>query len=188
MTFTATVTGGGNPVTPGTVTFRDGTTVLATIALDGSGEATFTTSALAVGDHTITATFNGNDELRHEHQHAADADGQPDRHDDGARLVATPRSTFGEAVTFTATVTGGGNPVTVGTVTFRDGTTVLATIALDGSGQATLHHVDPAGRRHAPDHRHLQRHDELRHERQHPVDADRRRCRRRRWPVHDRRG
>ena len=59
MTFTATVTGGGNPVTVGTVTFRDGTTVLATIALDGSGQATFTTSSLAVGTHTITATFNG---------------------------------------------------------------------------------------------------------------------------------
>ena len=59
MTFTATVTGGGNPVTPGTVTFSDGTTVLATIALDGTGQATFTTTALAVGDHTITATFNG---------------------------------------------------------------------------------------------------------------------------------
>ena len=60
MTFTATVTGGGNPVTVGTVTFRDGTTVLATIALDGSGQAAFTTSTRSPSaTHTITATFNG---------------------------------------------------------------------------------------------------------------------------------
>jgi hypothetical protein len=31
--------------------------VLATVTLDGSGSASFTTSSLAVGSHTITAVF-----------------------------------------------------------------------------------------------------------------------------------
>ena len=59
VTFTATVTSSGNPVTVGTVTFADGVTSLgAPIAVDGSGQATLTTSALAEGSHLITATYN----------------------------------------------------------------------------------------------------------------------------------
>ena len=59
VTFTATVTNGANPVTTGTVTFTDGATSLgAAVALDASGQATLTTSALTAATHTITATFN----------------------------------------------------------------------------------------------------------------------------------
>jgi hypothetical protein len=58
VTFTATVTA-GSPVTTGTVTFREGATILATVAVNGSGQASFTTSALASGSHTISATYDG---------------------------------------------------------------------------------------------------------------------------------
>jgi hypothetical protein len=55
-TFTATVTG----VSPtGTVTLKNGDTVLGTATLNASGQATFTTSSLSVGTHSITATYNG---------------------------------------------------------------------------------------------------------------------------------
>ena len=60
VTFTATI----NPVAPGggtlsgTVTFREGTTELATVNVSG-GQAAFSTSALAVGYHSITATYSG---------------------------------------------------------------------------------------------------------------------------------
>jgi hypothetical protein len=58
VTFTATVNalapGAGTP--SGTVTFKDGTTVLGTGALS-SGQATFSTNALAVGSHSITAVY-----------------------------------------------------------------------------------------------------------------------------------
>ena len=61
MTFTATVTaaspGSGTPT--GSVTFYDGTTILGTGSLRGSGTATFTTSSLAVGTHAITAVYGG---------------------------------------------------------------------------------------------------------------------------------
>jgi fibronectin-binding autotransporter adhesin len=59
VTFTATVSplaGSGTPT--GTVTFRDGSAILATVALV-AGSATFTTSALSVGTHSITAESNG---------------------------------------------------------------------------------------------------------------------------------
>jgi hypothetical protein len=60
VTFTATVTSGGNPVTTGTVDFTEGTTVLADdVALNTSGQATFTTSTLTAGSHTVTAIYGG---------------------------------------------------------------------------------------------------------------------------------
>ena len=53
-------------------------------------------------------------------------------------LTSSPNpATFGEAVTFTATVTGAGGTPT-GTVTFYDGTASLGTGTLNGSGVATL--------------------------------------------------
>ena len=55
VTFTATVTGTG---APGTVTFKDGETVLGSSTLI-NGTATYATSALSVGDHSITAVYGG---------------------------------------------------------------------------------------------------------------------------------
>jgi outer membrane autotransporter protein len=58
VTFTATVTSGGGTPT-GTVTFKDGGAVIGTGPLNGLGVATFTISTLAVGSHSITATYSG---------------------------------------------------------------------------------------------------------------------------------
>jgi hypothetical protein len=73
VTFTATVTTVGGPggvpsgfrsavaprqVDGGTVTISDGGTVLAIVPVEG-GPASFTTSGLSAGAHTITATFSG---------------------------------------------------------------------------------------------------------------------------------
>jgi len=55
VTFTATVTG-ASPT--GTATFKDGSTVLGTGILS-AGVATFTTSSLAVGSHSITVSYSG---------------------------------------------------------------------------------------------------------------------------------
>jgi hypothetical protein len=62
-TFTASVTA-GSPVADGTVTFREGATVLAgAVPVDGGGHASFTTSALTPGRHTITADYSGTTRL-----------------------------------------------------------------------------------------------------------------------------
>jgi uncharacterized repeat protein (TIGR01451 family) len=59
VTFTATVTSSGSAVGTGTVTFSEGaTTLAANQPVNASGVATFSTSALTEGDHTITATYN----------------------------------------------------------------------------------------------------------------------------------
>src|SRR5262249_50816257 len=56
VTFTASVSGAG---ATGTVTFKDGSNVLGTSTLNGSAVATLTISTLAVGSHSITATYGG---------------------------------------------------------------------------------------------------------------------------------
>lgn len=59
VTFTATVNGSSGTPT-GTVSFKDGSVTLSTVALDGSGVAAYTTAALVIGTHNITAVYNGN--------------------------------------------------------------------------------------------------------------------------------
>lgn len=58
VTFTAALIGSG--ATPsGLLTFLDGATPLSTSMLNGSGVATFSTSSLAIGPHSITAWYGG---------------------------------------------------------------------------------------------------------------------------------
>jgi len=58
ITLTAVVSSTGG-VPTGIVSFSDGTTLLAALRLDATGQAILTTSALAVGPHTITAAYSG---------------------------------------------------------------------------------------------------------------------------------
>ena len=59
-TFTATINvpSGATPASAGSVMFLDGTTPIDTAPVSG-GMATFTTSTLALGSHTITAEYSG---------------------------------------------------------------------------------------------------------------------------------
>jgi hypothetical protein len=60
VTFTSTVTGTSGTAAPtGTVTFLDGATSIGTGTLNTSGVATFTTTSLAVGSQSITASYAG---------------------------------------------------------------------------------------------------------------------------------
>jgi hypothetical protein len=64
LTLVATVTHSTGPGTPsGSITFKDGSTVLTTQTLSpssgGAASASFTTSALAAGVHSLTASYSG---------------------------------------------------------------------------------------------------------------------------------
>jgi hypothetical protein len=60
VTLTATINTGGNLTAPtGTVSFIENANVLGTSALAGSTVATFQTSTLTVGPHSITASYSG---------------------------------------------------------------------------------------------------------------------------------
>jgi hypothetical protein len=127
VTFTATVA----PTASGTMTFMDGSTPLGTGTLSG-GVASFTTTTLAVGGHSITAVYNG-DSTNSGSTSAARTQTVATA-TTTTTLAALTGSTLGQAVTFTATVA----PSTAtGTVTFMDGSTPLGT-GTPSSGVASI--------------------------------------------------
>src|SRR5262249_8384535 len=62
VTFTATVSAGPGVATPtGSVQFLvDGSPATGQLSLNGSGQASFTTSSLGAGPHSITANYTSN--------------------------------------------------------------------------------------------------------------------------------
>jgi hypothetical protein len=139
VTFTATVTSGsGVPV--GTVTFKEGTTTLASnVTVDGAGNASFSTSTLAGGSHTLTATFTGATGWAHSSGNDSSAPQVVNAAATTTTVSSAPNpSNFGQSVTFTATVTSGSG-VPAGTVTFTEGANTLASnVAVDGAGHAAF--------------------------------------------------
>lgn len=57
VTLAATVAGPGGYAPPGAITFFDAGTPLGTAALSATGQATLTTSSLAVGNHPLSAAY-----------------------------------------------------------------------------------------------------------------------------------
>jgi D-aminopeptidase len=144
VTFTATLTGQVSGTPTGTVTFLDGTTVLGTGTLavvNGQDQATFTTSTLTSGNHTITAIYGGDGTYNGSSAAFPQTVGQGSGMTSSTWVTSSSGSAQpGQSVTFTASVMGmGGTPT--GSVTFMDGTTVLGTGTLgvvNGQAQATF--------------------------------------------------
>jgi hypothetical protein len=139
VTFTATVAaispGSGTPA--GTVTFKNGAAVLGSGTLI-SGKATFSTSALTVGAHSVTATYNGS--IDYNTGTSAVLTQTVNKAATSTMLTSTPNpSTLGQTVTFKVTVAtlapGSGTPT--GSVKLKDGATELQTASLV-SGKATF--------------------------------------------------
>ncbi len=137
VTFTATVTPSTGASPTGTVTFKNGTATLGTGTLNGSGVATFTTTTLAVGSSSITASYGGSstDTASTSSTLTQVVNISPTA---TALTSSVNPSTSGQSVTFTATVTATTGATPTGTVTFKNGSTTLGTGTLNGSGVATL--------------------------------------------------
>jgi RHS repeat-associated protein len=140
VTFTATVTSGGNPVTTGTVSFTEGSTVLGTGTLNSSGHASFTTSTLAVGNHSVTAGYAGGGNYSPSTSAPLLQSVNTDPTTTTLTSSANP-SVFGQSVTFTARVTASspGSGVPSGTVTFKDGSVTLGTAPVFSNNLATFY-------------------------------------------------
>jgi len=128
VSLIATVTSSLPSVPTGTVTFMNGTAVLGTVTLDGTGTATLTKSNLAAGTLSITAVYNGDFETL---KSTSPVYSQTVNQASTSTTVISSLnpSTVGRAVKFTATVTSTTTTPT-GSVTFMDGTTPLATVNL----------------------------------------------------------
>jgi hypothetical protein len=141
VTFTATVTStGGTPT--GTVTFKDGATTLGTGTLNGAGQATFTTAALAAGSHSITAAYAGDANFIGSTSPALT---QVVNAPTTLGLIVNPnwvRYAYLGPVSFIATLTrddtSGGVPGA--TVTFSVDGTAVGTAITDSAGNATFYY------------------------------------------------
>ncbi|MGA1984234.1 MAG: Ig-like domain repeat protein [Acidobacteriaceae bacterium] len=137
VTFTASVATSGSTTPTGSVNFMDGTVDLGTTALSGTAVATFSTTALATGSHSVTAVYSGDD------QNATATSSvliEVVKQPTTTSLTASPNpSALATSVTLTATVAGPSGTAVVpgGTVTFLDGSTTIGAGALNSSGIAT---------------------------------------------------
>ena len=135
VTFTATVTSKSRTIPDGElVTFQEGKTTLAAVALEG-GVASYTTSSLAAGTAYVKATYAGDTKLGPSSGWLMQV---VNKYPTTTALNSSPNpSTFGQTVTFTATITPTGPYPPTGNVWFKDGTAGIGYIPLNG-GVATL--------------------------------------------------
>jgi hypothetical protein len=140
-TFTAAVAasapGAGTPT--GSVAFYDGSTLLQTVNLDGTGHAAMTTAALSTATHTITADYSGDANFLAGAASASIAQVVGRGTAAGTVTAATASSAVGTPVVLMATFAAVSPAVGVptGTVTFYDGSTAIGTGSLDSNGLAT---------------------------------------------------
>ena len=134
VTLVATVSStSGTPT--GTVTFLDGANQLGIGAINGSGQASLSTSALGAGPHTIYANYGGDVNFQ------SSSTSLPQSVSRAATTTAVVSSLdpsiYGQPVTFTATVSStGGTPT--GTVTFFSPLLTVIGSSVLVSGKATL--------------------------------------------------
>ena len=144
ITFTVTVSAGsGAENLKGTISLADtcagATTTLASgLPLNPSGTAAFSISTLAVGQHSIVASYNNTNDPAHK---ASTSSALIEAVLEDTAVSLTPSanpSTIGQSITFTATVASLGGGVTpAGTLTFYDGSTVLNTFTLNANHSAS---------------------------------------------------
>jgi photosystem II stability/assembly factor-like uncharacterized protein len=138
VSFTATVSASTTGIPEGTITLKDGPAVLATKVVNiNTGTVMFVGfSTFSVGNHVITATYNGNGSYL--------ASVSPiltlviSRAASATSVVSSVNpSSLGQTVTFTATVKSSTSGIPTGSVTFKNGTTTLGTSML-ASGKASI--------------------------------------------------
>ncbi len=127
VTLQATVTG-GTPTNAEKVTFKNGSATLGTVGLNG-GVATLTTSSLPVGNLNLSAVYVGDS------FNSTSAGSTSETVGNAATSVSlsSAQAAPGQAITLTATVSANsGSAISIGTVTFKEGTKTLGTAKLVG--------------------------------------------------------
>jgi len=130
VTFTATVTATFGGVPNGTVQFKDGNTVIGSAALNANGVAQLSTASLSVGVHSMTAAYLGNSNFV-----GSTSSALPQTVNEAkttTSLVSSQNPSIkGKLVTFTATVHPAFGGAPSGKITFKNGATVLGSVAVN---------------------------------------------------------
>ncbi|MFC9787370.1 Ig-like domain-containing protein [Rhodococcus sp. NPDC127528] len=133
----ATITATVNPTAAGgTIELLDGSASLATIPVPADGRAIYQWIPATAGSHTLHATFSGRDGVAGSTttQQVSVADAPAQSTNSTTTLSPVSGATVGKATTLTAKV----NPADAGgTVTFKNGNTVVGTAQVGADGTAT---------------------------------------------------
>ncbi|MGW6657475.1 Ig-like domain-containing protein [Rhodococcus sp. NPDC055024] len=132
-TLKATVSASG---TGGTVTFKIGGTVLASVPVAGNGEATYAWVPTVAGAQTVEAVFSGRSGVTGSSTTAnVTVAEQPAGTTSSTTDLSVGAGQVGVAQTISAQV----SPANAGgTVTFKDGESVIGTATVDSSGKASI--------------------------------------------------
>jgi hypothetical protein len=143
VTFTATVTTTGSNAPTGTVNFNDGATTIGTGTIS-AGKATFSSSTLGDGGHSLTAVYAGDSKNAPSTSAALieTIEGTGTSSTTTTAMAGQGAVAYGTNTSFTATVTTTNSTVPGATVTFEDGGVPLGFVALTAatanSGTATF--------------------------------------------------
>jgi hypothetical protein len=134
---TVTPTAPNAPVPTGNLQFRDGISILGSVALSGTGSAAFSTAALGVGTHATAAVYPGDTNF---YSRASQGISQVVKQ---ASTTTTAISSgnpevVGDTVTFGISVKPQFAGVPTGTVTLLDGATSIGSSSLDAAGNANI--------------------------------------------------
>jgi hypothetical protein len=137
VTFTATVVSATGAIPVGTVTFKRGSTTLGTGTIDGTGHATFSTTALVEGPNNVNAVYGGSANFLG--SASANVNQRVNVNQSSTALASSVNpSVKNQTVTFMATVTSGAAGAPTGSVTFKDGNKKLTTVNLNSAGTAVF--------------------------------------------------
>ncbi|MCD2157599.1 Ig-like domain-containing protein [Rhodococcus cerastii] len=132
-TLKATVSASG---TGGTVTFKVGGTVLASVPVAGNGEATYAWVPTVAGAQNVEAVFAGRSGVTGS---STTANVTVAEQPAGTTSSTTDLSVVAGQVGVAQTISAQISPANAGgTVTFKDGETVIGTATVDSSGKASL--------------------------------------------------
>ncbi len=133
LTLTATVTGSG---ATGTVQFTDNGSNLGTAVALSNGTASFSTTALTAGSHSLAANYSG--DTTHQPSTSAAAYVSVLAPSTTSLSLSASSITIGQSVTVTATIGGSAASTATGTVQFKDGSSNLGLPVTVSNGVATL--------------------------------------------------
>jgi hypothetical protein len=107
----------------------DGASKIGTAITLSGGAASFSTSTLTIGSHTITAIYSG--DVNNNSSVSAGLIFNVNKLATAINLAgSSATTTFGQTVSFTTTISGARSPT--GTLTFMDGTTSLGSVPVNG--------------------------------------------------------
>ncbi len=139
VSFTATVSASGSPVTSGVVALYSKASLIGTGSVNSVGEAS-SHNTRPRGADSLTSSFGGTVNFAASVSNSVLVTVAPTPAVTTTTVLtsSTTSPTFGSSATFTATVNANGSPATSGVVTLHNGATALATGTVNSNGVASV--------------------------------------------------